>query len=604
MNKRVYGVLGISSIMANWNADFSGYPKSMSDGTVFGSDKALKYPMKKMWDNEGKKVLYIKSMKFSEKDGSLVPKSMKERYEEIFEIKDLKEEKETKQILRNLMLAVDVKNFGATFAESVAKVNVSITGAVQFGQGFNKYEGTVAEEQQILSPFRDSSKESKTDEEAKNSTLGTKITSNEAHYFYPFVINPMAYRELGNAKDNVFGFHQLSHSVIVLDEIQSYKNDIWSEIISFLKGFANLMHMKIVIMSATLPNLEVLTNNKMETVRLIEHREKYFNHKKFAKRVQADYSLLGYKITKEELQEHVLAQAQDGKKILIEFIKKKSAEEFYRNIREKSPIPVLLMTGDSCILDRKRIIRQTKEMKSVILIATQVIEAGVDIDMDIGYKDISRLDSEEQFMGRINRSGKKEGVVYFFDMDDASVIYKNDVRIEKDKTLENEEIRQLLLLKNFPEFYETRILPSIKKEGEKINDKNLEKFFCDKVALLNMPEVAKRMRLIDDNRQMISVYLGRILQNEKGEKIDGRVLWQEYKGLIEECKLEYAEKKIKLHDIRSQMNGFIYQFSNQIKLQEDEQIGDIFFIENGERYFDENGVLMKELFEDNTDLFI
>ena len=80
MNKRVYGVLGISSIMANWNADFSGYPKSMSDGTVFGSDKALKYPMKKMWDNEGKKVLYIKSMKFSEKDGSLVPKSMKERY--------------------------------------------------------------------------------------------------------------------------------------------------------------------------------------------------------------------------------------------------------------------------------------------------------------------------------------------------------------------------------------------------------------------------------------------------------------------------------------------------------------------------------------------
>ena len=47
MNKRVYGVIGISSIMANWNADFSGYPKSLSDGTVFGSDKALKYPMKK-----------------------------------------------------------------------------------------------------------------------------------------------------------------------------------------------------------------------------------------------------------------------------------------------------------------------------------------------------------------------------------------------------------------------------------------------------------------------------------------------------------------------------------------------------------------------------
>ena len=44
MNKRVYGVLGISAIMANWNADFTGYPKMTSYGNIFGSDKALKYP--------------------------------------------------------------------------------------------------------------------------------------------------------------------------------------------------------------------------------------------------------------------------------------------------------------------------------------------------------------------------------------------------------------------------------------------------------------------------------------------------------------------------------------------------------------------------------
>ena len=192
MDKRVYGVLGFSSIMANWNADFTGYPKSTQNGDVYGSDKALKYPMKKMWNDEGKKVLYIKSMKFSA-DGSLVPKTLKERYEEIFAVKDLKDTKESKEVLSNLMTAVDVKNFGATFAES--KNNFSITGAVQFGQGFNKYEDTTAEEQQILSPFRDGSKDSEKDSEAKNSTLGTKITSDEAHYFYPFVINPMAYKE-------------------------------------------------------------------------------------------------------------------------------------------------------------------------------------------------------------------------------------------------------------------------------------------------------------------------------------------------------------------------------------------------------------------------
>lgn len=196
MKNRIYGVLGISSIMANWNADFTGFPKTISSGETFGSDKALKYPMKKLWDNNGEKVLYIKSMKLSEsKKGevSLVPKSLKERYEQLFDTKDLKNVKDTKEVLTNLFQAIDVKNFGATFAE--AGKNFSITGAVQIGQGFNKYEGTVAEEQQILSPFRDGSKDSADTDEAKNSTLGSKIVSNEAHYFYPFTINPKAYKE-------------------------------------------------------------------------------------------------------------------------------------------------------------------------------------------------------------------------------------------------------------------------------------------------------------------------------------------------------------------------------------------------------------------------
>ena len=88
-----------------------------------------------------------------------------------------------------------LKTLELRFAESGN--NISITGAVQIGQGFNKYDGTSPEEQQILSPFRDASKDNAKEdsEEAKNSTLGTKIVSNEAHYFYPFVINPMAYKE-------------------------------------------------------------------------------------------------------------------------------------------------------------------------------------------------------------------------------------------------------------------------------------------------------------------------------------------------------------------------------------------------------------------------
>jgi len=216
MNKRVYGVLGIVSRMSNWNADFTGYPKTTSSGEVFGSDKAFKYPIKKMWAEQGEKVLYIKSLKLHEnkikkekesknkdKEESkieLIPRSLKERYEYIFKVEDLKKCNDIKEVLTNLFSAIDVKNFGATFAEEGN--NISITGAVQIGQGFNKYDGTYAEEQQILSPFRDASDKSEKkkgkeeeQEEAKSSTLGTKIVSNEAHYFYPFTINPSAYDE-------------------------------------------------------------------------------------------------------------------------------------------------------------------------------------------------------------------------------------------------------------------------------------------------------------------------------------------------------------------------------------------------------------------------
>ena len=183
---RVYGVVGIKSVMANWNADFSGRPKSTSNGEIFGSDKAFKYPIKKMWESEEKdaKVLYVKSYKTDNK-GNLQARTLAERFEQIFgkKVKDIKEKKE---ILKYLFSAIDVKNFGATFAEDGN--NISITGAVQVGQGLNKYENSNIEILDILSPFTDPKKG-----DAQNTSIGKKIVSDEAHYFYPFSVNPENY---------------------------------------------------------------------------------------------------------------------------------------------------------------------------------------------------------------------------------------------------------------------------------------------------------------------------------------------------------------------------------------------------------------------------
>lgn len=240
------------------------------------------------------------------------------------------------------------------------------------------------------------------------------------------------------------------------------------------------------------------------------------------------------------------------------------------------------------------------------MVATQTLEAGVDMkNMDIGYKDISKLDSEEQFAGRICRSGKKQGVIYFFNFDDAKKIYgADDVRTDEENTILNKEVRKILETKNFPKFYEERVLSSLKKKKSKANNDNLQNFFTEHVGFLDMPSVNQKMKLINDERQIKNAYLGRIIQDVDGEKTDGRVLWEAYKALLQNNEMDYAEKKVRLHNIRTQMNNFIYQVSAKAAFQEDEQIGDLYYIENGEAYFDENGVFMRESFENGIDLFI
>ncbi len=198
MNKRVYGVVGIKSRLANWNADFTGRPKTTSNGDVFGSDKAFKYPIKKMWEANGEKVLYVKSYK-NEKS-NIQARTLEERYEQIFNQK-VKEEKDKVELLKKLFSAIDVKNFGATFA--VGSNNISITGAVQVGQGLNRYDETSTEVIDILSPFTNEK-----NEDTKNTSIGKKIVSNEAHYFYPFSINPENYNIYTKEIENLEGYNE------------------------------------------------------------------------------------------------------------------------------------------------------------------------------------------------------------------------------------------------------------------------------------------------------------------------------------------------------------------------------------------------------------
>ena len=62
-NNRVFGCAIIKSINSNYNADFSHQPRTLPDGTVYATDKVLKYSVRNYWKNVlSEKVFYSKSL--------------------------------------------------------------------------------------------------------------------------------------------------------------------------------------------------------------------------------------------------------------------------------------------------------------------------------------------------------------------------------------------------------------------------------------------------------------------------------------------------------------------------------------------------------------
>lgn len=392
----------------------------------------------------------------------------------------------------------------------------------------------------------------------------------------------------GNRQSDVLAFYQLANSVIVLDEIQSYKNKIWAEIICYLKELAKMFNIKIIIMSATLPDLDILSRFQAQAVDLLENSSRFFAVDCFKNRVKLNYDLL--KVDKDsildELKTHLKQYLKSDKKILIEFIKKKTAHDFGVDLQENEDfkdVQIEYLSGDDSIAERKRILDKVKKATdTIILVSTQVIEAGVDIDMDIGYKNISKLDSEEQFLGRINRSCKKEGIAYFFEVDEASDIYKDDVRLSESIVLKDVNMQKILELKLFDEYYKKVLETTMGKYSYHFDE------FIKDISDLNYESISTHMKLIDDTQDMVQIYIIRTLCVD-GEILDGKQIWDSYVDLWENGRktMSYAEWKIELSRITSKMNNFIYQVSkHNLRIGKFyEQMGNITCLEDGDKYF-------------------
>lgn len=195
---RVFGCAIIKANNANYNADFTGQPRTLPDGTVYATDKALKYTVRnylvKNYPDE--KIFYFKSL-----NEEMQPRDLDQTYVKFFGDFPKSNNKEVvkarKTILGNLLTCIDVRLFGGTFASKDA--NLSLHGTTQFTHGVNRFEEGVIYSEQISSPFRNSNEKSA---DSMQTTLGSQFKLQEGHYVHHLSINPKNLEEIAKSAEN------------------------------------------------------------------------------------------------------------------------------------------------------------------------------------------------------------------------------------------------------------------------------------------------------------------------------------------------------------------------------------------------------------------
>jgi CRISPR-associated protein Csh2 len=116
---RVFGCAIIKSINSNYNADFTHQPRTLPDGTIYATDKALKYTVRNYWVKNGERVFFFKRL-----NDNFNPYDLNEAYERMF-VED-KNGKNKEVTLKNLLSCLDIKTFGATYANKKKELSLSI----------------------------------------------------------------------------------------------------------------------------------------------------------------------------------------------------------------------------------------------------------------------------------------------------------------------------------------------------------------------------------------------------------------------------------------------------------------------------------------------
>ena len=203
---RVFGCVAVKAINSNYNADFSGQPRTLPNGKVYATDKALKYLIK----NYLKKIYGDRIFYFKVLNDNLNPISLSEAYK--FHFGEFPKDNIKKGVAQNLLSCVDIRVFGATFTansgkkgkknkksdneDEEGKIAISLHGPLQINHGMNVWHEDNIYTEQITSPF--SNKADDPDEEKGMTTIGRQSKLEEGHYMHHFSINPQNLKDVAS----------------------------------------------------------------------------------------------------------------------------------------------------------------------------------------------------------------------------------------------------------------------------------------------------------------------------------------------------------------------------------------------------------------------
>jgi CRISPR-associated endonuclease/helicase Cas3 len=210
--------------------------------------------------------------------------------------------------------------------------------------------------------------------------------------------------------------HRIAESVVIFDEVQSLKKELVLPTLEMLQDINTVLRTSFLFCTATQPAFHSRDGFKglNKITSLVDKPSDLFEQTK-----RVDYFLLceGKALAIEDFSKII---SHDTRSKLIVVNTKKTALSVYHSLKKERLNNIVFLSTDLCPSDRKlkieKIRNNLKEEKQITVVSTQLIEAGVDFDFPLVYREIAPMESVIQAAGRCNREGKmkKKGEVYVF----------------------------------------------------------------------------------------------------------------------------------------------------------------------------------------------